>query len=207
MRRTPTGPARAGGFTLIEMLVVVVVTIIVIAVAAPSLKSVVLRQRVRAVNQQLVTDLQFARSEAVARNMVVRTSFRRNTTFSCYAIFSVTSSGTTSCNCTLTTPCTSAGANLLRQTRVEASDGVMVAALARENLGQTTELEFDPVDGSLRTKESDFSIESMSSFSAGTFRAGVDPRSVAPELKTVVGQSGRPTVCAPSGSMINDTSC
>lgn len=60
--------ARAAGFTLIELMVVVVVAAILAAVAAPSMQELMAAQRVRATTSDLYLALVRARSEAVKRN-------------------------------------------------------------------------------------------------------------------------------------------
>ena len=59
---------RTAGFTTVELLVVVAITGILAAVAAPSITSLVGRQKVKSVGSELLFSLLRARSEAVARN-------------------------------------------------------------------------------------------------------------------------------------------
>ena len=60
------------GFTLVELLIVVAVVAIILVVAAPSFRDMILMQRLRSITAQLVTDLQFARNEAVSRGTLLR---------------------------------------------------------------------------------------------------------------------------------------
>ena len=59
------------GFTLIELLVTVSVLAILLAVAIPGFQSFVVRNRLAAVNNDLMTSLNLARSEAIKRGTTV----------------------------------------------------------------------------------------------------------------------------------------
>ncbi|MBL0296209.1 MAG: hypothetical protein IPQ21_03190 [Betaproteobacteria bacterium] len=76
---TVAGPGDAATharpLTLVELMVVVAVVAIVLTLAAPSFRDFILLQRLKGINAQLVTDLQFARSEAVARGTLMRVQF------------------------------------------------------------------------------------------------------------------------------------
>ncbi len=77
------------GFTMIELMVVVAVIAVLAMIAAPSLKDFMLVQRLKGVNAQLVTDMQFARSEAVARSSKLWVNFGANETMTCYTLYTV----------------------------------------------------------------------------------------------------------------------
>ena len=98
------------GVTIIEMMVVVVVAAIILTLAVPSMREFLVRQRVAAVNAELVTDLQFARSEAVARNRDVYVSFftdplAGSPPMSCYTIHTLGTVGSCDCRKPLGTAC------------------------------------------------------------------------------------------------------
>ncbi|MDR2925287.1 MAG: GspH/FimT family protein [Azoarcus sp.] len=57
-----------GGFTLIELLVVIAIAAILATIAAPSLKNMIRNMAVRGAADDLVADIQFARSEAARAN-------------------------------------------------------------------------------------------------------------------------------------------
>ena len=63
------------GLTLIETAIVVVVTAIVAATVAPSLAGFIDARRLDGAATRLATDIQFVRSEAIARNRSLRLSF------------------------------------------------------------------------------------------------------------------------------------
>jgi type IV fimbrial biogenesis protein FimT len=65
------GYRRAGGFSLVELMVTLAVVAILAAVATPSLVSVVNNNRLAAQSNEMVASLQIARSEAVRMNAQV----------------------------------------------------------------------------------------------------------------------------------------
>lgn len=65
----------AGGFTLIELLVAVTIIGILLALAAPSFTKMLERNRLRGAAEQVFTDLQLARTEAIKRNANVFVTF------------------------------------------------------------------------------------------------------------------------------------
>lgn len=67
---------RALGFTVIELLVVIVLIAIAMTIAIPSFRGILENRRVEGVANELSADLQYARSEAVARqaNVVLATA-------------------------------------------------------------------------------------------------------------------------------------
>jgi len=63
---------RAGGFTLIELIVVVAIVAILVTIAVPSFQTFLLNNRMAAQANDLISSLNFARSEAVTRAANVR---------------------------------------------------------------------------------------------------------------------------------------
>ncbi|MES1930385.1 type-4 fimbrial pilin related signal peptide protein [Salinisphaera dokdonensis CL-ES53] len=68
---TVTNHQRARGFTLLELLVTIAVAAILLAIAIPSYRSVVQRNAMAATVNDLVGDLNYARSQAVTRGQRV----------------------------------------------------------------------------------------------------------------------------------------
>jgi len=122
---------RTTGFTIIELLVAVAIAAILIALAAPSFAEFLAKRRVEGTTSELVTDMQFARSEAVSRNAPVRITFGTG----CYVIHlaSVTAD-TTTC---ATTPADSD----IKTVRIDAT------RLFLKPEGGLSHFEFDPVRG------------------------------------------------------------
>ena len=59
-------------------MVVIALVGVLLALAAPSMRGLISAQRVRGINAELVTDLQYARSEAARRSHDVRVGFQCN---------------------------------------------------------------------------------------------------------------------------------
>lgn len=71
---TPALPSSVRGFTLFELMVVVSVLAIISAIAAPSFRSFLAGQRIKAASYDLTSALLLARNEALKRNGNVQVS-------------------------------------------------------------------------------------------------------------------------------------
>lgn len=85
----------ARGFTLVEMMVTVAVLAILVSVAIPAFQSTLDKRRLTGAVEQLYSDLQYARSEAILQNRSVTVSFTGTGTW-CYGMDDATASP---CNC------------------------------------------------------------------------------------------------------------
>lgn len=89
------------GFTLIELMIVILIAGILLAIALPSFRDSIDRNRLRSITDTLYGDLQFAKSEAIKRNQPMTVDFTTSgggTTW-CYG-FRLGSGAT--CDCTVT---------------------------------------------------------------------------------------------------------
>lgn len=89
---TPAPARHESGLTLIELMATLVVAAIMVALAVPAYRDLVSRKRVEGMFDEMQTDFQLARSEAVARNVTLRVSFGPG----CYIVH-LASASTASC--------------------------------------------------------------------------------------------------------------
>ena len=78
--------SRQAGVTLIESLITMAVSVVALGAAVPGFESARERRHLEGTVAQLETDLQYARSLAVAANQTLRVSFGNNAAGSCYTI-------------------------------------------------------------------------------------------------------------------------
>ena len=67
----PSSGRNSGGFTLVEMLITLSVIGVLLAIAAPSLRQMMLNHGIRTASFDLFSSLEYARSEAIKRNALV----------------------------------------------------------------------------------------------------------------------------------------
>ena len=168
------------GFTLIELMVVVAIGATLMAIAAPSFTNFLAKRRVEGVATELGTDLQYARSEAVQRNSVVRVIFEA----SCYAIHVPGSTAATSC--------TSLGTGAVNVKTVQLTSTATVGLAFTSNNGKAF-IEFDPVRG--------MAIDSAAADASGYINI-TSPSSYGNwQLREIVSKVGRVRVCSPNATM------
>ncbi len=207
--RAPKRPSarRAAGLTLIELMVVVAIAVIILGLAAPSFSEYIVTQRLRSIHAQLATDLQFARSEAVARSAFVGVRFQEVTgtgAMTCYIIFTrpdpTTSSDTCDCTasagsrCNTTPPVTTTE---LRTVTIPAELKVSV----RTPTGQNNTITFDSRSAGMKIAASDFSTPSALTFQIDS--TAQNNRS----LRAIVLAAGRTQLCTPAGSTMGGRVC
>lgn len=202
-----TAPAR--GLTVIELMVVIALVGILVALVAPSMRGLISAQRVRGVNAELVTDLQYARSEAARRNHDVRVGFQSSDVLSCYVAYiepealaasgaasAGVNGGAASCDCSLSPGVNvcAGGREEIKTVQVLRSTGVAFSASSVAgpilNFGRRSGAQ-EPIVGASAPGAFEVSV-------AGTPRG---------QLRTTVNVAGRPSVCSPDASISGVPSC
>jgi type IV fimbrial biogenesis protein FimT len=197
-----TRRARSRAFTLIELMIVVALVAVIAALAGPSLRDMILMQRLRSVQAQVLTDMAFARSEAISRGNFVQARFQWSsgaTGSSCYIIYSRADSLTSpNCDCSAApgARCTDAAIQEIRTVQLRNADSVSIKAW--DGVSHVT---FDPRTGGLAHPPSTGESPARDPFSFGV---SIDN---ARRFKNTVAITGRTTVCRPSGSKIGADPC
>ncbi len=193
------------GFTLVELMGVVAVAAIIAALAIPAFTGMIEMQRLRGIQAQLVTDMQFARSEAISRNTVVRVAFRNTENLSCYTMYTApfVQGAQGSCDCTRGPGNACAGMvdrTEVRTVQVPARSAVTVRPLGppeqfRRSFG------YDPATGGLLSNPNDAGPTAIDDFRIDAF---LDSERT---LRTWIERSGRPMVCKPPLSTMQEAEC
>jgi type IV fimbrial biogenesis protein FimT len=193
------GRRRRAGLTMIELLVAMAVAAILIVIAAPSFYDFMLVQRLKSVNAQLVTDLQFARSEAAARGQQARIAFSSNDTTTCYTIYT---SSTKSTRCDCLNGAGAACSGTMREIRtVVVPRGDVVTVLPELEGASNAAIHFDHIAGGLAVIPTDIDTQFPDAYNIDV---ALDDERV---MRTTIGRSGRVTVCAPSGAISGIQAC
>jgi len=173
--------AKQQGLSLVEVTVTIAVAVVLAGTAAPSLLDFIGTRRLEAAATQLASDIQFMRSDAVARNQPVRLSFFNSADGSCYVIHT---GAAASCSCAATGPATCTGSALQLKT-------VQLAARERVSVQvNTASLLVDPLHGTVSP--------------TATLRVlGANGRAV----HHVVNVMGRVRSCSPLNAMPGYTAC
>ncbi|MCY7316089.1 MAG: GspH/FimT family pseudopilin [Rubrivivax sp.] len=197
-------PCRAiAAFTLVEMLIAIAVVALIVTLAAPSFRDMILMQRLRGTNAQLVTDLSYARSEAVSRAQYVQVRFQKTAGaagMSCYVIYTRTDRfWNPLCDCLAAegSRCpTPALATEVRTVQVANSSAVHIAVPS----GASIYL-IDPRTGGLVRSPVDSGADPVDNVLVDGF---IDDSR---KFRNRVGISGRVSVCVPSPSTLGGDSC
>jgi type IV fimbrial biogenesis protein FimT len=167
-----------GGFTVIELMVVIAVLAILLVVAAPSFMSTLAKRRLEGAAAELATDIQYARSEAVQRNAAVGVVFNTN----CYTLYVVGNTNATGCAALGT------GATQLKAVQMSAGTSLNFVPVT----AGIAFIAFEPVRG--------MAIDA----GAGTDRSGyVDVTSTSGnwQVRDLVIRVGRVKSCSPNGTI------
>jgi type IV fimbrial biogenesis protein FimT len=179
-RPRPPASGRRAGFTLVETALCGTVAAVLVAILAPGFVQARERHRLLALAAQLATDLQWARSLAVARGTSVRITFEAGLGAGCYVIHTGPASA---CHCgdSGAAACTSAG-QALQVFRLPLASSVQLSSNTRSML-------FDARQGTV-TPTGTVTI----SGSAGTIRQ-------------IVNILGRVRSCSPGGLVSGYRDC
>lgn len=196
---------RPTGFTLLELMIVIAVVGLILVVAAPSIKRYLEAQRLRSVSGELMGDLQFARTESVARARIVGVRFGRDTTRTCYTVAAY--SGTNclapgdaqiaSCDCLLG-PGSACSGNWteLKTVTLPTSTAVRV-----NYIGISQSVAFDPTSGQLNycdpNRVTGLPVQFRSTVTGDTTAA----------LEVQIAPAGRPRLCVTSGRVAGVPAC
>jgi type IV fimbrial biogenesis protein FimT len=181
MKNPTRSTRRQRGVTLVEACTVVAVLAVLASTAAPNLQGLIDSRRLDGAATQLATDIQFARTEAVARNIPVRLSFHATADGSCYVVHT---GNADQCDCSTSGPATCSGdARQIKTVALTAADRVSLQA-------NTASVLFDPLHGT--------------STPTGTLRlVGQQGRAV----HHVINVMGRVRSCSPQGAMPGYRAC
>ncbi|MDE2146401.1 MAG: GspH/FimT family pseudopilin [Burkholderiales bacterium] len=187
-----TPPCGGGGFTLVELLVAMAVLVVLLTIAAPSFTQFIAQQRLKRVNAELVTALQYARSEAVSRNTSIQFMLMQSSAMTCYMVF--IEGGVTDCDCTRTpgNACVLGLGAELQTTQVPAATDVQVNRIT----AGSAPLSFAS-DGRLSGSAVATAFQIRTSRISGALGT----------LVTTVNPMGRPSVCTPDGSVSGVPTC
>lgn len=200
LARGLTRPLRASGLTLIELLITLAVAALLLGLTAPSFKRMIEVQRLRNINAALVTDLQFARSEAASRNQPVLIEFdsaasANGSSLTCYTVLVGASE---QCDCRSSTVCGGSSTREVRTVQVQRSSGVVVQVPAGQD-GRV--VGFDPATGRISIYTEDIPTPPTAPFRIEVSLPGVGA------LRTSLEATGRPSVCSPSGQISGVPAC
>ena len=186
------------GFTLVELLIAVAVIAIILVVAAPSFRDMVQMQRLRSITAQLVTDLQFARNEAVSRGILLRLSFQSNASMTCYSLYTSRVIDNR-CDCLLGPEAACQNGNVeVRTVQVPRNLGVQVVI---PNTEFDTAFAFDNVTGGLFVIPTD---DVALPFDGIKIESFIDNSR---KLVVKLNRAGRPSICKPAGSTMTEPAC
>ena len=173
--KTQTSRTTQRGVTWLETCIVLAILGVTSSAAVPAMGGLIDARRLEGTAVQFATDVQFARSEAVARNQPVRISLFATAQGSCYVVHTGASA---LCPCTGAAPAVCTGAaSEIKTVALPSGEGVTLAANAASVL-------FDPMHGT--------------STPSATFRVlGRHGRAI----HQVINVMGRVRSCTPAGTV------
>lgn len=201
MQRT----VRRSGFTLLELMIAIVVIGVILAVATPSIKRYLESQRLRSVSGELMVDLQFARTEAVARSRVVGIRLDRDADRTCYTVAAYSGNNClapidarmASCDCRLGIGAACTG----NWTELKTVSVPVGTAVRVDYIGITQSVAFDPISGQLN-----YCNPNMVGGTPPAFRTNITGASTA-AMQLEIAPAGRPRLCVMSGKVSGVQAC
>jgi len=164
------------GVSLVEVMIVVSIMVILLGTAVPSLQEFLAHRRLEGRALELVTDIHYVRSEAVARNRGVRISFGSDSGGTCYVLHTG-DAGDCVCSSAGTAQCSDASSSVIKSVGLATGFGVRLQANVSSML-------FDPVHGTTTP--------------AGSINFTT---SGGKTIRHVVNIMGRTRTCSPDGSV------
>lgn len=173
------------GVTLLELLVGVAILAILAAIAAPSMHDWLIRQRVKAAANELITDIQLARTESVTRNKVIRISFDTSSDVTCYTIHTGDNDRRPKCDCTAAvgTACNGKGMTEIKTTSVDVSSEVKISSDAESGIQE-------------------YKGNGLIDMTSPPMNVAISGGGTRQLLVTTSSLIRRPSICVPSGSTI-----
>ena len=180
-RTTNSLPRQQRGLSLVESLMAMAIAAVATGATLPGFQQTLEQRRLEGAAAQLHTDLQLARSAAVARNQTLRISFGTTTNASCYVVHTGTAA---SCSCDNSgVPVCTSGAEALRSVHFSATSRVQLQS-------NVASMVLDPARGTVSP--------------TGTVRVlGAEGRAV----HVVVNIMGRARKCSPGSAMPGFAAC
>ncbi len=178
---------RSLGLTIIELMTVLVVLGVLVTLVAPTFRGMMQRQRVQGIQDQLLTDLQLARSELAVRasasaSSPVAVTFGGDGMVTCYTIHTAGTGAT--CDCTRAVGQVCQPPDVLQEVRtvqLPRAGGISMAASSPSG----SSVAFSPPQG-------------LATPAGLTINITGD---ISGQVRTTVGDLGRPDVCSPDGSI------
>lgn len=203
-RRQRLGRGLQRAFTLVELMIVVAVLGIIAMLVAPNMTEMIGMQRLRAISDQLVTDMQALRAESVSRNQVMGFLARNQAgePMTCYSIISGTSNTLSlpniggidknQCNCTNPVGSVCAGTQReLRTVQLPRDSNIQIMF----HPDQRGFVVLSPIASEIVIADPNTAVFQDVEFCIEVRRS---PRG---RLRTTLGAAGRVSQCSPDGSV------
>jgi prepilin-type N-terminal cleavage/methylation domain-containing protein len=199
-------PANNGGFTLLELLIAIAIVGVALTVSVPSINRYLESQRLRSISSEMLGDLQFARTEAVARGKPVGIKFdyAGDGSRTCYTVAAYTGTDCvftgagdpiSNCNCEtggIGGACTAGNWVEIKTVVVPKSRAVDMRHMGAPG---DRAIAFDPTSGNIS-----YCQLNKGTLNPAPFRINVNGDTMG-TLRTEVAPSGRPRTCRFSGTV------